>query len=1252
MRFVPIVRLPEVAFLPGSSGFAGHAGWKRGRFKESPGLRNPKTFSLFHRHQVVETTATNSLRTSSRRAALRPRQWALFAAALAVFWSGMVPALEPKGREAVPPIREVEPELYYLQDDAGGLVPVPGFRYRDFVDLIRLREGLPGLPELPGAVLEQLRVEVTMPEAAAGSRATAAVRVEAVLRQTRPGWVMLPLKLSELVIAAAPETTGTGQVIVTVDQSLTAQASLDDEAAVVAGGLSAGPRQPGATGFLVWLNGREAAGDTATPPDAEAEWGRHTLVLRGQIPVDRAEHRDLFMLTLPAAASSELTIVSSRTQPEVSLDPRALVPVVKPRAGDGESGSEVTVAGLVGPTRIRLADRAVAVAAAEQVPEVSADTEVRIDGRIARIDTVLRLASIPDALRQVTISLPPRVTLQAVGRQGSLIQQRGSPDARQVLVRLDDVRDGVAEIELSCERVINASGGTPFDAGGFAVSGVPAWRQWGRTSVFTDTNWQVDWEPRAGNRRVDAPAASQQAGFVAAFAYDAQPASLPLRVRPRSSRTVIEPEYRYHVSAHRLELDVRLRAAIRGVPAERVALSLPGWDVEEVGPAGVVDAAAVSVEDGEIVIPFFQPLVGDVVVELRCSQVVDRSHDTIHWTTPVPQADLVGPGNVVITSDTDIELVPDNELIEGMSRQVATSLDRAGGDLLRMAYRVEATEAIFAATRRFLSRQIDASVAAQVDVSATALSVNQVVRLDVAHVPLEFVQWHLPAAMLDSGSLEIRQSGELLTPEVFTAADSAAEALSPVAHLSDGEPVAQPRETRDGPRKTVRVVLSEPLLGVGELVVRYRQLLPEIPEETTVAVSVPLLIPEDAAIGRETVTLAETGGFAIDVRDDRWSREGNLQAIGLGRTWNASEPCTVIDVALSRQEEDVERAAVVEAAWVRTTVRSGVRIDRWAYAITSSSERLTLLVPTATATATAPAVPEASRRSAGRVRVDGGAWQEVLDASGRFDVELLQGGTHLLEVEVRQPRLRPTLAGVLPLPDGVLFQRPALPTGTIYRQIAWEVVPPTEQALFAGPRGWTSQQAWGWTRYGFQPVPRLSAADLADWVAAAVSDETHLTADGPASPDRAAEQRLVFWDVGGPAAVRVWFVPWWLLVFTASGLPLVGGLLISMRWSLGRWLFMALAGGFVIGMAIVPLTTVLVTQASLPGLLLAALAAVVTWWRTLVDGRFVRAGEPVSWFDHRPDSVTRAGGDASLVINVPSAKVNESGDVTQSAVTS
>ena len=55
-------------------------------------------------------------------------------------------------RGAVARVEQVLPEIFYLRDDAGQLVPVPGFRYRDFVDLLRLTEGLPGLPEAPAAV--------------------------------------------------------------------------------------------------------------------------------------------------------------------------------------------------------------------------------------------------------------------------------------------------------------------------------------------------------------------------------------------------------------------------------------------------------------------------------------------------------------------------------------------------------------------------------------------------------------------------------------------------------------------------------------------------------------------------------------------------------------------------------------------------------------------------------------------------------------------------------------------------------------------------------------------------------------------------------------------------------------------------------------------------------------------------------------------------------------------------------------------
>jgi hypothetical protein len=97
----------------------------------------------------------------------------------------------PASRE----VRQVEPNLYYVEDDLGRLIPVPGFRYRDFVELVRLRDGLPAQPEVPGVVLEKLEIKVILPAPTERNVTHADVNVECVIRSTRSGWSMLPLKI-------------------------------------------------------------------------------------------------------------------------------------------------------------------------------------------------------------------------------------------------------------------------------------------------------------------------------------------------------------------------------------------------------------------------------------------------------------------------------------------------------------------------------------------------------------------------------------------------------------------------------------------------------------------------------------------------------------------------------------------------------------------------------------------------------------------------------------------------------------------------------------------------------------------------------------------------------------------------------------------------------------------------------------------------------------------------------------------------
>ena len=97
-----------------------------------------------------------------------------------------------------------------------------------------------------------------------------------------------------------------------------------------------------------------------------------------------------------------------------------------------------------------------------------------------------------------------------------------------------------------------------------------------------------------------------------------------------------------------------------------------------------------------------------------------------------------------------------------------SQLNNPSVDLSRMSYRVQADKATFVATRRILDQQIDASITAQVDVGLRQVVVQQATRINVAHVPLQFIEWMVPQSVVETGSIEARFNGELLAPEVIS----------------------------------------------------------------------------------------------------------------------------------------------------------------------------------------------------------------------------------------------------------------------------------------------------------------------------------------------------------------------------------------------------------------------------------------------------------------------------------------------------
>lgn len=1052
-----------------------------------------------------------------------------------------------------PAVREEAPELYYLQDDAGRLVPVPGFRYADFLELFRIREGLGGPALPPAAVLESVVVAIDARELEPGAR-SCPVAVECRARQTRGGWAMVPLDLGQVLLEAPPAHDGPGRMLVDAD--------------------------PQGRGYRCWFE---------PPADGAADL-RHTVRLDGRLPVESGAEQESFALTVPVAVTSRIDIETPRPAPQVTLRP--------PLAGRVESvtdatGSRVSVTGAAGDVRILVAAAARA-RAAEALAEASCESVVRIDGRTARITARLGLASLPPTVSRIEVELPPRAVLRRVGGDGTLVA--GGEAAEAVTIEVGRDGSNAAEIDLECEHPVDPSGSTPLEPLGFAVSGIEPWRQRGRVSLVIEGDWQATWDDVAGIRRVDPPAGEREAGLVAAFAYDAQPASLPLRIRPRRSRVVIEPEYRYEVSAARIALQARLRVAVRGAPVGSISLGLdPEWRLGEVGPTGVIDAAAIRVEGNRVTIPFVQPLAGDAVVDLAAVLAVKPDAARVGWSLPLPRGDLIGPASVIVSSQPDIELLPNADASVGLVRQTSSALPAGDAERMALVYRLDAPEGVFAAERRFLPRRVEAAVAARITVDEREIGVVETIRLDVLHQPLEFLELRLAETAIESGSLEIRQAGELLDP----------------AEIEEtGEVDAAGR-----PLRLVRALLPVPLLGRGEVTVQYRLATPPIPSQATVALDLPLPLPVVSGSIRQVVTIEEPATLAVVPRSEIWRRDVAATPGG-GRTWSVPKPSTLLPLALSARAREAAGVTVVEAAWLRTRLFPERREDVAAYVVAPAESQLEIMLPSAPAP------------SAVEVQVDGSPVPLAARDDGRLVIDIATpgGGRRLVEVRTTSA-WGGTFAG-LGLPWPLPLAAPRFAADVLERQFSWEVAVLPDDHLLGVPNRWTSQQRWNRAGLGWQRRPTVTTAELADWVAATLGRPA--VAVSAAAPQQ--ERRFVYAGLGPPGEASAWVVPTWFIVLAVSGAVLAVGLGMVYRTAWRRpAVVLGLAAAAALLAIALPETATLVGQAAVPGALMATLAAALRW---LTERRPAR--RPAWQPSGQASSLTRSAAPTVSLIVTPS----------------
>ena len=1092
------------------------------------------------------------------------------------------PAADASGTGQGNPARLAEqpPPIHYLPDDSGRLVPVPGFGYRDFLELLELKSGLPVVPRPPDVVIERVEIDVDARQGEADDRGRLVVRLD--LRQSRAGQVEVPLGLDGVFLDAAPEYEGPGRFVVEGRRD---------------GGTGAGK------GFRGWVDG--AAND------------RHRVTLAGSVAIDRLARSERFTLDVPAAVVSRVAVRTDRDPPAVTVDPPCLPPRAAP---DPSGGTLVECDGVAGRTRFRVGTPDGAGAGPAGLPRVTTESVVRIDGRGAAFDTVVRIEPFPADSGTVRIALPPRCTPIRVREPATLLgvtpgPERNGEGPTEVEVRVARRTDGAAVVELECEAAVDAGGRGTLEVLGFTVADVPAWRQRGRVSLLVSGDWQLDWDDPTPVRRVDPAPAARQPGFVAAFAHDALPATLPLRVRPRASRVVVEPEYRYTVGATRIVLDATFRVAVRGAAVGRLAVGLDGWTVDEAGPATLVDSAGLATSDGTVALPFLQPLTGDAVVELRAVRDIDRAQEALAWTTPQPRADLVGPATVTVGAEPDIEVLPDGDGMRGLVRRVVPAPRRAVGDRGELVYRLEGTEGAFAATRRFLPRRVEAGIDARVTVGAAETTVEETIRLDVSNAALESIDFLLPAG-LDVDAIDLVQGGQTLSPFALPAAD--------------------PDRPGNG-SAALRALLPVPVLGEGTLGVRYVVPTPESRGEGA-TLRLPLLAPRGARVSAQSILLGSDPSVVAEVGGDGWKRDAARTVAAGERAWVAGRPHSSIDLGLAAARPDGAGETVVEAAWLESRLFPRRREEECTYVLSTTARRIELGLPSAWLQA-------AATPNGLDVRVDGMPVGAAPRGDGTLVVDVPRPtasgrATFLLRLRAECPwHGEGTWLGAAS-PVGIVgpvsLDAPRFPPGTLERRYFREINLPEDEHVVGASSRWTPQQRWTWRMGGLWREPVVSRAVLAEWIAGLLrAGRTRPGEPFAADPLRLGTfddapllgGRVLFAGTGSPGRGQVWLVPTWLLVLAVSGPLLCVGLAIAYRpgWRRLPAVF-ALVLPAVLAAVAFPAIAPLILQAALPGLALSLLAAALR-----------RAAEPAA-----PTASRQAGGSSaridaptSLVVNVP-----------------
>lgn len=986
-----------------------------------------------------------------------------------------------------------ETPLYYVRDQSGRLVPLLGFKYEEILQFIQEKK-TGGEAQPSRYTLQQLICTGQAQQGKAQFEATYTIRLEAEQSDE------IPLLRHGAVLLEPARHEGGGQCELRFDAK--------NES------------------YTVRLRG--------------AAQSDHKVILKFLAPVRNVEGESRIEFELSAAAASQLSL----QVPEANIELSNRVGATEADVKSVEGGTQIEMWGLGGRLTIGWKTRDPRLTRSAPTLEATGQILARIDSHSVQFDATLSVRSRRTEFDRIHIRLPPGAQLVPAERAdtGYTISASGEAGSQLLEVQLPEKTVGPVQIRVQAERAYDPTQADEIlELAGFEVVEALPHRQWGQIAVAVVGDWQLAWGKLNRARQIgDLPSVLQQKDVIAGFEYFGQPASLTAHIAPRKTRINVEPEYVYQVGAKEVRLEGRLRYTIRGAKAFALDFELPGWVIDEIGPANLVDAeSGLGGSGSPYSVPLIEPIAGQAELTIHAHRELAADASRVELTLPVPQCDVLGPATVVILPADNVRLRPRDEAITGLQRQsAAPNLPLPAMQQRGLFYRGERAGAKFIADIEQLPQAVGVTVDSHIDLHRDEVLVEQTLNFRVDFESASSFQLDVPRSLLEDPKATFVVDGKFQT-------------------------VREPADAGDSASVRVDLPLGSSRIGNVEVGIRFR--LPQAPLSpgTSAPLGVPLVMPIGAALGGNQLRVTAETGVQWDVNDPAWSVPSGAPLEPGNNLLVTDQPVSLLLMAITLDRRG-PRTTVVERAWLQTWLSHNVRQDRAVYRFRSTEDQLQISLPMGTQTSKVEA------------KLDGQSLSTP--TQGALNIKLPSrpaGGEHVLEL-----RYQLESAGSS---GSVELNLPAIEGSVWLQRMYLQLVVPPDWHLVSAPSQLMPEFSWDRSGLGWERHEAWDQVELENW-SGAVSEE--------ALPQET--NRYLFSATGDLNHVSIWLAPRWQIVLVASLVVLAAGLVVL-------YLPAVRQPGVILAAAVVllavgvwqPDATLLLAQAGLLGVILAAAAAIL-----------------------------------------------------------